>query len=64
MNASDILVSKVITVKSSGTVQEVAELLLNNRISAVPVVDDSGELVGMASSGTPTRAPGMTARGG
>jgi CBS domain-containing protein len=55
MNASDIM---------SGTVQEVAELLQNNRISAVPVVDDSGELVGMASSGTPTRAPGMTARGG
>jgi CBS domain-containing protein len=64
MNASDIMVSKVITVKSSGTVQEVAELLLNNRISAVPVVDDSGELDGMASSGTPTRAPGMTPRGG
>ena len=42
MNASDIM---------SGTVQEVAELLQNNRISAVPVVDDSGELVGMVSEG-------------
>ena len=51
MNASDIMVSDVITVKSSGTVQEVAELLLTNRISAVPVVDDSGKLVGMVSEG-------------
>jgi CBS domain-containing protein len=51
MNASDIMVSDVITVKSSGTVQEVAELLLANRISAVPVMDDSGKLVGMVSEG-------------
>jgi CBS-domain-containing membrane protein len=51
MNASDIMVSDVITVKSSGTVQEVAELLLRNRISALPVVDDAGKLVGMVSEG-------------
>ena len=51
MNASDIMVSDVITVKSSGTVQEVAELLLRNRISALPVVDDTGTLVGMVSEG-------------
>jgi CBS domain-containing protein len=51
MNASDIMVSDVITVKSSGTVQEVAELLLRNRISALPVVDDTGKLVGMVSEG-------------
>ena len=51
MNASDIMVSDVITVKSSGTVQEAAELLLLNRISAMPVVDDSGKLVGMISEG-------------
>jgi CBS domain-containing protein len=51
MNASDIMVSDVITVKSSGTVKEVAELLLRNRISALPVVDDTGKLVGMVSEG-------------
>jgi CBS-domain-containing membrane protein len=51
MNASDIMVSDVNTVKSSGTVQEVAELLLTNRISALPVVDDAGKLVGMVSEG-------------
>jgi len=51
MNASDIMVSDVITVKSSASVQEVAELLLKNRISALPVVDDAGKLVGMVSEG-------------
>ena len=51
MNASDIMVSDVITVKSSSTVQEAAELLLRNRISAMPVMDDSGKLVGMISEG-------------
>ena len=51
MNASDIMVSDVITVKSSGTVHEVAELLLRHRISALPVVDDAGKLVGMISEG-------------
>ena len=51
MNASDIMVSDVITMKSNGTVEEVAGLLLKNRISALPVVDDAGKLVGMVSEG-------------
>jgi CBS-domain-containing membrane protein len=51
MNAADIMVSDVITVQSSGTVREAAEILLRNRISAMPVVDDSGKLVGMISEG-------------
>jgi CBS domain-containing protein len=51
MNASDIMVSDVITMKSNGTVEEVAGLLLKNRISALPVVDDAGKLVGMISEG-------------
>ena len=51
MNASDIMVSDVITVKSSSTVEEVAGILLKNRISALPVVDDAGKLVGMISEG-------------
>jgi CBS domain-containing protein len=51
MNASDVMVTDVITVKPTGTVREVAELLLTNRISAVPVVDEAGKLVGMVSEG-------------
>jgi len=51
MNASDVMVTDVITVKPNSNVQEVAALLLANRISAVPVIDDAGKLVGMVSEG-------------
>jgi len=51
MQARDVMVSPVITVKSSATVQDVAKILLEKRISAVPVVDDQGKLVGIVSEG-------------
>ena len=51
MNASDIMVTDVITTTRDGDVQDVAKLLLANRISAVPVVDAAGKLVGMVSEG-------------
>ena len=38
MKASEVMVSNVITVGPDARVPEVAELLLHNRISAVPVV--------------------------
>jgi CBS domain-containing protein len=51
MNASAIMVSDVITVKPDDTVEDVAGLLLVNCISAAPVVDDSGKMVGIVSEG-------------
>ena len=51
MKASDIMVTEVITAKPSSNVHDVAKLLLVNRISAVPVVNDTGELVGIVSEG-------------
>jgi CBS domain-containing protein len=51
MKASDIMVSQVITVQPDSNVQEVAELLLKHRISAAPVVDAKGRLVGIVSEG-------------
>ena len=51
MKASDVMVAPVITVKPSSTVKEVAKTLLERRISAVPVVDDSGKLAGIVSEG-------------
>jgi CBS domain-containing protein len=51
MNASDVMVSRVITVKPDDTVQDVAALLLVNQISAAPVLDGSGDLVGIISEG-------------
>jgi CBS-domain-containing membrane protein len=51
MNASDVMVTGVITVNPNSKVGEVAELLLAHRISAMPVIDDAGKLVGMVSEG-------------
>jgi CBS domain-containing protein len=51
MKASDVMVSNVITARPDATVLQVAELLLSNRISAVPVVDESGKLLGIVSEG-------------
>jgi CBS domain-containing protein len=51
MKARDVMVSPVITVKPSSSVREVAKLFLERRISAVPVVNDRGKLVGIVSEG-------------
>ena len=51
MYASDVMVSNVITVGPDARVQEVASLLLHHRISAVPVVGDDGEILGIVSEG-------------
>jgi CBS-domain-containing membrane protein len=51
MKARDVMVSPVITVKPYSSVREIAKTLINRRISAVPVVDDAGKLVGIVSEG-------------
>jgi CBS-domain-containing membrane protein len=51
MNAADVMVSNVITVRADTSVAKIAEILLANRISAVPVVDESGTLIGIVSEG-------------
>ena len=51
MNAADVMVSNVITVGPDATVQEVAGILLKNKISAVPVVSQSGKILGIVSEG-------------
>jgi CBS-domain-containing membrane protein len=51
MKARDVMVSPVITVKPFSTVKEVAKLMLERRISAVPVVDEKGRVVGIVSEG-------------
>lgn len=51
MKACDVMVSPVIIVKPSSSVREVAKIFLERRISAVPVVDERGKLVGIVSEG-------------
>jgi CBS domain-containing protein len=51
MKASDVMSSPVITVKPYASVKDAARLFLRHGISAVPVVDDAGRLVGIVSEG-------------
>jgi CBS domain-containing protein len=51
MRAADVMVTNVITVEPEACVQDVADILLKNRISATPVVDKGGNLVGIVSEG-------------
>lgn len=51
MLAKDVMTPRVITVLEDTPVQEVARTLLESRISAVPVVSEDGQLVGIVSEG-------------
>ena len=51
MKAADVMTTSVIVVWPHDTVREVAALLLEQRISAVPVVDEDSMLVGIVSEG-------------
>ncbi len=47
--AKDIMVKKVITISKDASIGELSELLVNNKISGVPVVDSSGKILGIAT---------------
>lgn len=51
MLARDVMVSPVITAGLDATVPDVARTLLDKRISAVPVVDGKGKVVGIVTEG-------------
>lgn len=51
MKARDVMVSPVITVNPSSTVREVAKTFVERGISAAPVLDTAGKVVGIVSEG-------------
>ncbi len=57
MQASDIMTAKVVTVGVDTDVEVIARLLLERRISAVPVVDSSDHILGIVSEGDLIRRP-------
>lgn len=57
MQAKDIMSKNLVTVESTATVQEIARLLLETRISAVCVVDVNKKLLGIVSEGDLIRRP-------
>ena len=51
MKAADVMITNVIAVGPDACVQDVARILLDSRISAVPVIASDGKLLGIVSEG-------------
>ena len=51
MKAGDIMTRNVITIDADSTVAQAAQRMLDHRISGMPVVDDSGRVIGIISEG-------------
>ena len=46
---AEIMTQEVLTVKKETTVRELAEIFVNRRIGALPVMDDNGMLIGIVT---------------
>jgi CBS-domain-containing membrane protein len=57
MKPKDVMTQPVVSIGPDAGVQDIARLLLTSRISAVPVVDDRGRVIGMVSEGDLMRRP-------
>lgn len=57
MQVADIMVKEVVTTGPDASVQELAALMLERRISGLPVVDGGGRLLGVVSEGDLIRRP-------
>jgi len=60
MQAKDIMTVNVVSVSKETPIHEVVGLLLKHRISAVPVVDSTGAVVGIVSEGDLLRGEGTS----
>jgi CBS domain-containing protein len=57
MQARDVMTTQVVTVRPETSVEQIAALLLERRISGVPVVDAGGRLLGIVTEGDLMRRP-------
>ncbi|MFW6204751.1 MAG: CBS domain-containing protein [Actinomycetota bacterium] len=62
VQAGEIMTAPVVTVRPDTSVREIAQTLGRHRISAVPVVDDGGAVVGLVSEYDLIARQGATAR--
>src|SRR3984957_14838985 len=51
MKAGDVMTSAIISATGDAPVRDIAQLLLQNHISAIPILDKSGAPIGMVSEG-------------
>ena len=63
MQAKDVMTAKVVSVSKDTPVHEVVGLLLKYRISAVPVIDEARQVLGIVSEGDLLRPEGTSHHG-
>ena len=51
MKTGDVMAPRVITIEATAPILQAAELMLQNRLSGLPVVGSGGELVGVVTEG-------------
>jgi CBS-domain-containing membrane protein len=51
MKASDVMSQTVVTTRPDATVEEAARLMIGQRVSGLPVVDEMGTVVGVLTEG-------------
>jgi CBS-domain-containing membrane protein len=49
LKATDIMTKDVITVKNETTIEELARLLIDHKISGTPVLDDDNKMIGIVT---------------
>jgi len=49
LTAKDIMTRNVTTVRATTTIEELARILMEHKISGVPVVDDNENLIGIVT---------------
>ncbi len=51
MNASELMTTPAITISADATIDEAVRLMIDRRLSGLPVVDEAGRLVGVLTEG-------------
>lgn len=63
MDAADVMTRSVITVTPETAIIDAARLMLQHRISGLPVVDEGGTMVGLSPKAICCGAPRLAPRG-
>ena len=51
MKAQDVMTQQVVTVAPQASIQEAVQLMLEHKISGLPVLDKTGDLAGIVTKG-------------
>src|SRR6478672_10487616 len=62
MYAKDVMSSEVVSIAPTATIFDAARLLINTRVSGLPVVDENGRMVGVVSEADLIRSSTAVAR--